>query len=96
MVSTQTTADCLLVKRIPDALLRAVSQGLTLRDYAVLVALVTNKAPMTRQQLEEATGLEDSAVLRSTVRLRELDLVKTDKTLVVGGNKGRAAKFSIK
>jgi len=84
------------MKRIPEALSRAVARGLTLRDYAVLVALVANKTPMTRQQLEEATGLDETAVLRATARLCEFDLIAPDKKLVVGGAKDRAAKFSIK
>jgi hypothetical protein len=84
------------MKRIPEGLSRAVAQGLTLRDYAVLVALVANKTPMTRQQLEEATGLEESAVCRATARLCEFDIIAPDKKPVVGGAKDRAAKFSIK
>jgi hypothetical protein len=51
---------------------------------------------MTRQQLEEATSLDETAVLRATARLCEFDLIAPDKKPVVGGAKGRAAKFSIK
>jgi predicted transcriptional regulator len=84
------------MKRIPEALSRAVNQGLTIRDYAVLVTLVANATPMTRQQIEEATCLGESAVIRATDRLTRFNLIAADKKLVVGGARNRAAKFSVK
>lgn len=82
---------------IPQAISKAVNQGLTLRDYAVLLALVANpRTPMTRQDIEEATGLCAAVVSRSTKRLVEMDLISRDKKHPVGGQLRRAAKYTLK
>lgn len=83
------------MNRIPAALAKAIVQGLTIRDYAVLVALVSNKEPMTRQEIEEATGLDKSVVVRSTIRLYEMGIVARDRGHVVGGSVDRASRYSL-
>lgn len=83
------------MKPIPHAISRAVTQGLTLRDYAVLLALVSNpRTPMTRQDIEEVTGLHPAVVSRSTKRLVELGMISRDKNHPVGGSLRRAAKYT--
>ncbi len=81
------------MKSIPKEITRCVLIGLTLRDYAVLLAVIHNKQPMSRQDLEIATGLHESVVRRSTIRLREMKIIKRDKDHPVGGDKHRAAKY---
>lgn len=83
------------MKPIPEQLTRCVQDGLTLRDYAVLVALIQNKRPMSRQDLEVATGLHEAVVRRSTIRLREMKIIKRDKDHPVGGDKHRAARYVV-
>lgn len=85
------------MKKIPTAITQAITQGITLRDYAVLVALVTNaNTPMTRQDLEGVTGLGESVVRCSTKRLVAMELISRDKKHEVGGSRRRAAKYLIK
>jgi predicted transcriptional regulator len=50
---------------------------------------------MSRQDIEEATGLDKSVVSRSTERLVEMKILSRDKAHPVGGNKRRAAKYSL-
>ncbi len=84
------------MKRIPQDLTQSIVLGLTLRDYAVVQALVRNRAtPMSRQDIEEATGLDKSVIERSTKRLVEMKLLSRDKAHPVGGSKRRAAKYSL-
>jgi len=84
------------VKRIPVDIVQCIVIGLTLRDYAVIQALVRNRAtPMSRQDIEEATGLDKSVVSRSTERLVEMKILSRDKKHPVGGSKRRAAKYSL-
>ncbi len=81
---------------IPSAIPEAIHQGLTLRDYAVLVALIKNpRTPMSRQDIEQATGLDKSVVSRSTKRLVGLKLISRDRNHVVGGNLNRAARYTV-
>jgi len=84
------------VKRIPVDIVQCIVIGLTLRDYAVIQALVRNReTPMSRQDIEEATGLDKSVVSRSTERLVEMKILSRDKAHPVGGSKRRAAKYSL-
>lgn len=81
---------------IPSAIPKAIHQGLTLRDYAVLTALVRNpKTPMSRQDIERATGLCEAVVSRSTERLVGLNLISRDKDHPVGGHLRRAARYTV-
>lgn len=81
---------------IPAAIPRAIKIGLTLRDYAVLLALVHNSpTPMSRQDIEAVTGLDPAVVSRSTERLVGLNMISRDKKHPVGGNTRRAAKYSL-
>lgn len=83
------------MKHIPEEITRCVVIGLTLRDYAILLAMIQNKRPMSRQDLEIATGLHEAVVRRSTIRLREMGIIKRDKDHPVGGDKHRAARYVV-
>jgi len=82
------------MKRIPQDIVQCIVTGLTLRDYAVIQAFVRNREiQMTRQDIEEVTGLDKSVVLRSTQRLVGLRLITRNKRHEVGGPHHRAAKY---
>jgi len=84
------------VKRIPLDIVQCIVIGLTLRDYAVIQSFVRNReTPMSRQDIEEATGLDKSVIERSTERLVGLKILSRDKAHPVGGSKRRAAKYSL-
>lgn len=82
------------MKRIPLDIVQCIVIGLTLRDYAVVHALVCNReTPMSRQDIEEATGLDKSVIERSTKRLVGLKILSRDKAHPIGGSIHRAAKY---
>lgn len=82
------------MKQVPKDLLQCIVIGLTLRDYAVLSALVMNRStPMTRQDIEASSGLSEAVVWRSTKRMVEMKLIARDKKHEVGGSRHRAAKY---
>lgn len=82
------------MKRIPVDIVQCIVIGLTLRDYAVIQSLVRNReTPMSRQDIEEATGLDKSVIERSTKRLVGLKILSRDKAHPVGGSIHRAAKY---
>jgi predicted transcriptional regulator len=82
------------VKRVSQEIIQCIMVGLTLRDYAVIQAIVRNReTPMTRQDIEESTGLDKSVVSRSTERLVRMKLITRDKKHEIGGSKRRAAKY---
>jgi predicted transcriptional regulator len=82
--------------KIPKQIERAIEMGLSLRDYALLVTMISNNKPLTRQEMEELTGFDASVIIRSTEKLSKLNIIYPDKKPVVGGSKDRAAKYSVK
>lgn len=84
------------MKPINPALKAALAQGRTLGDYAVLQALAVNAKPMTRQDLEQVTGMLENAVRLTTDRLIRLDLIQRDKTPQKGGGTKNAAKYTLR
>jgi predicted transcriptional regulator len=84
------------MKGIPKQIERAIHLGLSLRDYGLLVTMIANGVPMTRQEMESATAFDPSTVIRCTQKLTKLNIIFPDRKLVVGGLGNRAAKFAVK
>jgi predicted ArsR family transcriptional regulator len=72
----------------------ALRDGYYLMDFAILL-LLGKKDKMSRAEMEAATGMNETAVRRSTIRLSERGVIQADKKHQVGGAKKREARYSL-
>lgn len=70
----------------------ALKEGLSLLDYAILVALQT-RPNLSRSEMETITGMSEATVRRATIRLRERKFIASDRAHPVGGAKHREARY---
>lgn len=78
----------------PITLRAALREGLSLLDYAILLVL-SSKSNLSRSDMESLTGMGESAVRRSTIRLRERGMIASDRKHPIGGAKKREARYSL-